>query len=50
MRDIITETVKGNPSVAAQTGLALAEKMLAAGGKNIMDELRRQTPNVVSAP
>ncbi|MBA3857290.1 MAG: hydroxymethylbilane synthase [Cyanobacteria bacterium PR.3.49] len=50
MRDSITETVNGDPNLASRAGLALASKMLAAGGKQIMDELRRQTPNVVSAP
>ena len=50
MRDCITETVNGDPKLASKAGLALATKMLAAGGKKIMDELRRQTPNVVSAP
>lgn len=50
MRESLTETVSGDPNLASKAGLALANKMLAAGGKKIMDELRRQTPNVVSAP
>jgi len=50
MRETITADIKGNPGTAVETGLKLAHSMLAAGGKKIMDELRRQTPNVVSAP
>lgn len=50
LRESITENIKGNPHKAAEIGLFLAKKMLSAGGKKIMDELRRQTPNVVSAP
>ncbi len=50
LRESISHEVSGNREKAAQTGLDLANKMLAAGGEMIMDELRRQTPNVVSAP
>ncbi len=50
LRESITESIKGNPHKAVEIGLSLAQKMLSAGGKKIMDELRRQAPNVVSAP
>jgi len=50
LRESITANIEANPEKAAAIGLALANKMLAAGGRKIMDELRRQTPNVVSAP
>lgn len=42
--------MKGHRHKAIELGLTLARKMLSNGGDKIMDELRRQTPNVVSAP
>ncbi|HNB22553.1 MAG TPA: hydroxymethylbilane synthase [Candidatus Melainabacteria bacterium] len=50
LRETIQREISGNLESAAQTGLDLAHKMLDAGGDKIMEELRRQTPNVVSAP
>lgn len=50
LREEISREIMGNLETAAQTGLDLAHKMLNAGGDKIMEELRRQTPNVVSAP
>ncbi|HIA51612.1 MAG TPA: hydroxymethylbilane synthase [Candidatus Melainabacteria bacterium] len=50
LRETISRKAMGNLETAAQTGLDLAHKMLNAGGDKIMEELRRQTPNVVSAP
>lgn len=50
MRESLSRKVSGNLEAAAQAGLDLAHKMLSAGGDKIMEELRRQTPNVVSAP
>lgn len=50
LREAIAEKIEGNLEKAAQAGLDLADKMLNMGGKKIMDELRQQEPNVVSAP
>lgn len=50
LRETLSQKVMGNLEAAAQTGLDLARKMLNSGGKKIMDELKRQAPNVVSAP
>ena len=50
LREEMSREVMENLETAAQAGLDLAHKMLNAGGDKIMEELRRQTPNVVSAP
>lgn len=49
-KELFRQNHSGAPTRAEEIGLALAKMMLDAGGKKVMDDLRRQTPNVVSAP
>lgn len=49
-KELFRQSHSGEPASAEKIGLALAEAMLDAGGRKVMEDLRRQTPNVVSAP
>ncbi len=46
---IVRGSIKGNPKESERLGIELAQKLLAGGGKAILDEIRNETPRVPGA-